>query len=66
MDNKTDQRYIGIPSMHKPEILRELSTVYNYILKEEVYFLINKIPTYQGYASYSYDLRNECKSLLLE
>ena len=39
MDNKTDQRYIGIPSMHKPEILRELSTVYNYILKEEVYFL---------------------------
>ena len=66
MDNKTDQRYIGIPSFHKPEILRELSTVYIYILMEELYFLINKIPAYQGYASYSYDVRNECNSLFLE
>ena len=48
MDNKIDQRYIGIPSMHKPAILRELSTVYIYILKEELYYLINKIPAYQG------------------
>lgn len=66
MDNKTDQRYIGLPSFHKPEILRELSTVYIYILMEELYFLINKIPAYQGYASYSYDVRNECNSLFLE
>jgi len=66
MDNKTDQRYIGIPSMHRPKILRELSTVYIYILKEELYFPINKIQAYQGYASYSCGVRNECKSLLLE
>ena len=73
MDNKTDQRYIGIPSMHKPEILRELSTVYIYILKEKD-FLIKGFPN-KGFpnkqnssisglaASYSYDVRNECKSL---
>ena len=61
MDNKTDQRYTGIPSMHKPEILRELSTVYT---KGRAIFPNKQNSSISGLtASYSYDVRNECKSL---